>query len=391
MVHLKRHVGMVLACLLAPHLPVVSVAAMAATAEVSTTDPMISYRAYEQAIQAGNLKEAADHAQTAWQAAEGKWGGSNPNTAGLAYNAAWSAALANQPNRALEPARRAVELAPGATQAYRAEEAAFLLAYAEFFTADKAAQPRKAVTLLATAKPVARTWGDMLFADGLIAASYSLSLSGRFGQGLEASNLALSHLDQLNPKDSTRRPLALLGRGIAKMMRKEMVEAHSDVLEAQIAYGPERTRDDGDWAKLQAWGMVMDSLARSTGATDQPTGTNLRRTMGKMRKMTPEEAALVYPTDQMCQGGERPKRISGQDIRPASAGTSLVNIGGVLARVDLNPDGSVANPRVLGVVPDEAFAEAVLKGLRTWRYDVTSTTNPACLKDFSISVVFMVG
>jgi hypothetical protein len=66
----------------------------------------------------------------------------------------------------------------------------------------------------------------------------------------------------------------------------------------------------------------------------------------------------------------------------------LVNLGGVHVVTDFAPDGRVLSPRVTGVVPDDSYAEATLKGISTWQYELPPNAPAACLKDYDITVVF---
>ncbi len=357
-------------------------------APAPNVDPVAAYRAYETAIKAGKLVEATNFAQEAWQAAEIKWGASNPNTAGLAYNAAWTAALNNQPKKGIEPAKRAITLAPVAQQAYRPEEAAFLLAYSDFFAVSADEQAKKSEELVKAAKAVQGSWGDILIVDALIAASYSLVLSNRSAQANEAATISLSELARINPSDTRRRPMALLVKGISRMRLGESFDGQSDVLEAQLAYGKMRRPDDADWGKLQAWGLVMDSVARSAGARDNQTGSRLRNDRRSPRYLTDDEQKLIYDRKPECVDQQMPRRIGGDAIRPLPASKSWIHIGGVFARVDVTADGRTENPRILGVVPEQGFSEQVLKALNTWRYEVQPATLEQCRKDINISVVF---
>lgn len=357
-------------------------------APAPNTDPVLAYRAYETAIKAGKLVEATNFAYEAWQAAETKWGASNPNTAALAYNAAWTAALNNQPTKGIEPAKRAITLATVAQQAYRPEEAAFLLAYSDFFAASTDEQTKKSEELVKAAKAVQGNWGDLLIVDALIAASYSLVSGNRSAQANEAAAISLSELVRINPSDTRRRPMALLVKGISRMRLGESFDGQSDVLEAQLAYGKMRRPDDADWGKLQAWGLVMDSVARSAGARDNQTGSRLRNDRRSPRYLTDDEQKLIYDSKPECADQPAPRRIGGDAIRALPASKSWMHIGGVFARVDISVDGRTENPRILGVVPEQDFSEQVLKALNTWRYEVHPGTLEQCRKDINIAVVF---
>ncbi|MFN8731989.1 MAG: hypothetical protein ACK5ZD_02380, partial [Hyphomonadaceae bacterium] len=105
---------------------------------------------------------------------------------------------------------------------------------------------------------------------------------------------------------------------------------------------------------------------------------------------TDEESAKFFtkrPAE--CDGISKLKRKPvGRDIEPMRVSYFSVNLGGVHAVIDLGPDGRVLNPRVTGVVPDQSYAEATLKGISTWQYELPANAPAACLKDYNITVVF---
>ena len=105
--------------------------------------------------------------------------------------------------------------------------------------------------------------------------------------------------------------------------------------------------------------------------------------------MTEVELAKVMTPKPECADFKKFKRKRvGRDIEPMQVGYFTVNLGGVHVLTDLAPDGRVIRPRVIGAVPDSSYAEATLKGISTWQFDLPANVPATCLKDYNITVVF---
>lgn len=356
----------------------------------ASNDPMIAYRAYDQAVAEGKLTDAAAYAQVAWKNAETTWGPTNANTAGLAFNAAWSLALIGKAPEGLEPAKRAVELAEVGAKAYQASEAQFLLAYVEFEAATTRQLPKKAQAIDVAAQAVEGTWGDMLVADALLRASIHFSVTGRSSLGAKLAERSAAEVQRLNPKDVDRLALVNLARAVSKLSdQNKLLVAYEDILKARIAYGPMRQSDDPTWGALSAWQMVVNGLIQATNSSNEGTASRIKWSRSEPRDMTEEELAKVMSPRPECAGFTKFKRKRvGRDIEPMQVGYFTVNLGGVQVLTDLAPDGRVIRPRVIGAVPDSSYAEATLNGISTWQFDLPANVPATCLKDYDISVVF---
>lgn len=356
----------------------------------TSNDPMIAYRAYDQAVAEGKLTDAAAYAQVAWKNAETTWGPTNANTAGLAFNAAWSLALIGKAPEGLEPAKRAVELAEVGAKAYQASEAQFLLAYVEFEAATTRQLPKKAQAIDVAAQAVEGTWGDMLVADALLRASIHFSVTGRSSLGAKLAERSAAEVQRLNPKDVDRLALVNLARAVSKLSDQDkLLVAYEDILKARIAYGPMRQSDDPTWGALSAWQMVVNGLIQATNSSNEGTASRIKWSRSEPRDMTEEELAKVMSPRPECAGFTKFKRKRvGRDIEPMQVGYFTVNLGGVQVLTDLAPDGRVIRPRVIGAVPDSSYAEATLNGISTWQFDLPANLPATCLKDYDISVVF---
>ncbi len=356
----------------------------------AANDPMVAYRAYDQAVAEGKLPDAAVHAKEAWKRAEATWGPTNPNTAGLAFNAAWSLALIGKAPEGMEAAKRAVELAEVGAKAYKASEAQFLLANAEFEAATTNQLPKKAQAIDLAAKAVEGSWGDMLVADALLRASIHLSVTGKASLGAKLAERSAAEVQRLNPVDVDRMALVNLARAVSKLSdQNKFLVAHEDILKARVTYGPMRRPDDPTWGALSAWQMVVSGLIQATNSSNYGTASRIKWSRSEPRDMTQEELAKVMTPKTECAGFTKFKRKRvGRDIEPMRVGYFTVNLGGVHVLTDLAPDGRVTNPRVIGSVPDSSYAEASLKGISTWQFDLPANVPATCLKDYNITVVF---
>ena len=353
------------------------------------SDPLVAYTAYTQAIKAGKVVEAAQQAQVAWQQAELAWG-KTANTAGLAYNAAWSLALIGKAKEGLPAAQRAVELAPLAAESSMAAEAQFLLANAEFDAANLDNKSRKAEAVDIAAKAVEGSWGDMLVADSLVKASINLSSSGKPRKGAELVERSFAEVQRINPNDQDRVAMVNLARAVSKLsFRDKLPTAYEDIIKARLAYGQRRTANDTTWGTLSAWQLVVAGLLKATGKPVLVTGSRIKNRDAEANELTEEEVAKIYTEVPECEGFSKFKRVRvGREIQPMRVGNFSVNLGGVHVLTDFTPDGRVVNPRVIGVVPDASYADASLKGISTWQYEIPANVPAICLKDYNITVVF---
>jgi hypothetical protein len=356
------------------------------------SEPLVAYTAYTEAIKVGKVAEAAEHAQVAWQKAEVAWG-KTANTAGLAFNAAWSLALIGKAKEGLPAAKRAVELAPLARESAMAADAQFLLANAEFDAASLDNKGRAAEAIDSAAKGVEGSWGDMLVADSLIKASIYLSNAGKSRKGAELAERSFAEVQRLNPSDQDRLSTVYLARAVSKLSDIDKLSAaYEDVLQARLMYGKSRASSDTSWGTLSAWQLVIAGIIETVSNSENNAGSRIKRSNTKMRDLTDEEEAKIYTGVPECKEFSKFKRLpGGRDIQPMRVGYFSINLGGVYVRTDLGPDGRVVNPRVIGVVPDPSYADASLKGISTWQYEIPANVPAICLKDYGIAVVFATG
>ncbi|OYU75380.1 MAG: hypothetical protein CFE32_14515 [Alphaproteobacteria bacterium PA3] len=358
--------------------------ALADSPSAASTDPMVAYRAYDQAVAEGKLAEAAVHAQEAWKRAETTWGPTNPNTAGLAFNAAWSLALVRQAANGVEAANRAVELADIGAKAYQKSEAQFLLAFAEFEAANEGDKYRRIMALDKTAKAIEGSWRDMLVADALTKASMQATLDGDSERGEILSARALREVNRLGPQDRNRLAIAYLASAMAKALDgRKIGAAYEEIIQARVLYGRMRQVDDPTWGALSAWQAAIRSKIGTTTSVNGGPGLRLLQTPIEPRSMTAAEMAKVFDARPDCSGIPRFKRKSGgQDVKLRLLANPRIDFAAVHVRMDLASDGQILNVRLLGATPKPDIAISTLKSIATWSFEVPPNTPPTCLKDF---------
>jgi TonB family protein len=358
-------------------------------------DPLAMYKSYNEALDAGRVREAAGFATQAWQAAEAKWGASNPNTAGLAYNAAWSAALIGKSPDRLDAARRAVELAPRATASYSLDEAQFLLAYGEYFATDPKDRPIAAAKLAQAALPIEDKWSDFLIVNALTSSAFVGTPVAQGRTTVAIAERALAAIDRVSPNDKDNRTLALFARAQGRLIaRVDQVEAVADLVQARVAYGPMRNPDDKAWGALAAWELAARSVVISNDAVSfTQTGSRISRPTSRPIDLTEAQSRIVDARSDFneqeinCDGIKRTRRV-GADIEYPPGAAKNLEVAGVVLRLDMDTSGRVIDARLLGAVPAGAFGESALRAVRSWKYDLPANVPSQCLIGRQVRVSF---
>jgi hypothetical protein len=362
------------------------------------TDPLVAYRAYNQALETGTLEDAARYATQAWQLAEAKWGPTNPNTGGLAFNAAWSAALVGKSTERMDAAKRAVELVATSGDAYALPEAQFLLAYAEFFATDMKDRPKMAPKLAEATAPVEATWRDYLVVNALINAAVQGAVNGRGRATIRVAERTLVAIDRLTPTDNNSRALALLARAQGRLMaRDDQEEAVADLIQARVLYGPMRSVDDSTWGSLAAWETASRSVVKTVDNFNQTTGSRIAPRTSRPMQMTADQMRIIYGKETVaelapvqCRSVVRRRKVGREISYPPGEARDL-RVAGVVVRHDLDAQGRAVNVRLLGAVPPGPFCDNAMAAISTWVYTLPANAPTVCVKDRDISVSFVIG
>jgi TonB family protein len=359
---------------------------------VDPADPIAAYRAYEAAVNAGNLQDAATQAHRAWQLAETKWGATRANTASLAFNAAWSAALIGKGPERIDAAQRAVDLAELGKDAYPADDAKFLLAYARFLALPTEERANNFEPLSVAARAVEGTWNDFLIIDALVNSAYASVGYSRGRKTMDLADRALAVITRLKPDDNNQKAVAYTLRGQGRLFtRRDYDEAMADFVQARVLYGPMRRTDDTTWGHLAAWEAAARSLGLSNNEVGERTGTRIARRSGRPISLDEAQTRAIYGDDYSKCDQVKRKTSIGSSVQYPQEAINRGIVAGIVVRTDIGADGRTQNVRLLGAVPGQMFGEAALRGVRTWRYEVPEGTPAKCMVDRDVYMSFAIG
>jgi TonB family protein len=362
------------------------------TPAVDPSDPIAAYRAYEAAVNAGNLQEAATQAHRAWQLAETKWGDTQANTASLAYKAAWSAALIGKGSDRIDAAQRAVNLAALGKDTYTSDDAKFLLAYAQFLALPNEERANNFEPLSVAARAVEGTWNDVLIIDALINSAYASVGYYRGHKTIDLADRALAAITRLKPDDNTQKAVAYNLRGQGRIFtRRNSDEARADFVQARVLYGPMRRTDDTTWGHLAAWEAAAQAVVHSNVAAGERTGSRISRQSGRPIRLNEAQTRAIYGGDFSACDQVKRKHSVGSSVQYPQGAIHRGIVAGIVVRTDIAPDGTTQNVRLLGAVPGQRFGESAVRGVRTWHYEVPEGTPAKCMFDRDIYLSFSIG
>ncbi len=145
-----------------------------------------------------------------------------------------------------------------------------------------------------------------------------------------------------------------------------MVDLHNVIvgdIDAAVSDGDRKLLWPLKW-QAEAWYMAMWSYLSSSYTQ---IGSNIS-TKVEARPLTHPERAQ-YADDPatahlpVCEG-----RFDGKKLTYPSSKAFQGIVGGVIARMDVGPDGKINDVELLAAVPAESFGESVVKTLRTWTF-----------------------
>lgn len=361
-----------------------------------SNDPLVFYRAYEAASQQGDAVAAYEAVVLAWQTGERVWPSDNPNLPGMAFTAAWSAALLGKPVERIDAARRAVALAPLARGFYTLPEAEFVLAYADYFSTPQGERRRVGEKLAAAALPIEGTWEDFMLAKALVNAS-AVVPNGR--QSLEIANRALVAIERTKPNDTSYKALALMARAQGRLaVGDNRDEALADMIEARIAYGPMRATNDSIWDQLLVWKAGIGSITRQIPSTGRAPSPTVSRSTNRPLEITPSQLLILdRRPGNNGQNSVQCERL----VRDRSVGDSFDAIfsrqtnptsAAFVFRYDLDSGGKAVNPYLAAAAASSnSLGARSLRALSSWKFIIPAGTPPSCLKQqyFVMSLLLM--
>jgi hypothetical protein len=348
-----------------------AIAVLAALASPAHAD----IRAFNAAVQSGDYAAAIAEADATWPTLD------QSNAAIAAREFAWVAMLAGEPTRALAYSRFLVE--QGATLA----------------TPDKSPEVSRVLhawaSLGATGTPVART--NLLTALQARASIANRDLiSPRAAQALHdeawaaddwpqaeaAAHLAVRFLDDLGARQSPARYEARRTEAMASFMRTKTSDAYTTLYDAAAELheliaatpaSPLRDRLASEYFAALAWG---DATYSALPAARQRQTPARRNTVGAGR---PAMVDILFPAP---GDPALPRCRITMAKTAASPGFPFVSrfkdFGGVVIyALDVAPNGTFANPRVMAAAPHPDFVEATNDVLFAWRWKLDASQTPS--------------
>lgn len=370
-------------CILAA--AIVAVAEPAASADAQ--EPLAHYRAYEKALDAGDLASAAREARAAWEAAEQELG-DHRVSAVLAYNYGTLVAF-EEPVSARDALLRAHQLQEEGLAELEEAELRLYLAFTEFavsgYERREANRLRKALEAVEEQEsgPVADR-----SAMWLRLASQDVA-DGQYRKALKSAAAAEAAVRSEVPDDYRSLAHTILIGGVARLVpaprnEKTVQAAHNEFVRAQRLFPPQSDLDNFDplLAQVLAWDAAADAALVTLGRDNYRDHQGARQ---KESPPVPETFAYQQESGIDCQPVEwaerEPPRFPSRELRRGS-------IGAVFVGYRLGDDLRVRDARVLAEVPVEAFGDAALSAMSDWRASELPAGGPECYRNLLTQFTF---
>ena len=359
------------------------------TASADNEQYVVEYRAFREALAAGNDEAAALHAHSAWQAAETELG-SHLTTAILAYNYGRVIVFYDTGN-SLAPLRRVSELQAAGTVDLSAAELQLYIDYAEFSTGGfKQRQAKKLRRSLeafeegrAASSPDAASIWLRLAASDIAAQQYR--------NALKSATRAEAAIASAIPDQPRELAEAILIAGIARLVPyprtvDDVQTAHNEFDRARRLFSPQKDIDTFDplLARILAWNGAATAALKSLGEEDYPdhadTDTRGSEPLPKMFEYQLDESIDCAKVEWLEKQAPRFPRTA---LRSGS-------IGAVFVGFRLGDDLAVRDARVLAEVPVAEFGESALSTLAQWRARELPAGGPACHENLVTRFTFAI-
>ena len=332
-------------------------------------------RAFNAAVQAGDYAAALAEAEATWPSVD------QGNAAIAAREFAWVAMLAGQPVRALAYSRFLVEQGASlATPDKSPEVSRVLFAWAGLGAASSPGARTNLLTALQVRATIANR--DLISPRAAQALHAEAWAAGDWPQAEAAAHLAVRFLDDLGATQSPARYEARRAEAMATFMRTKSPDAYTALYDAAAELheliattptGPIRDRLAGEYYAALAWG---DAVYTALPASRQRQLPDRRNTVGAGR---PAMVDLLFP----AAGDPALPRCRITMVKTnAAPGFPFVarfkDFGGVVTyALDVSPDGSFDNPRVMAAAPHPDFVEATQGVMSSWRWKLDASQTPS--------------
>jgi hypothetical protein len=369
------------------HMKFIWIAALAAAAVTimgaarAQDDPayLAEYKAYNQAMSAGDREAAERHGLAAWQAAEEALG-DNQLTGILAFNYG-QLVIFTDPKAARTALRRAKKLQNDGVVELPETDLNLFLAYAEFAAASKrkyrADDLREALIAIEdngapVNEDIATMWLHLASSD---------FASKRYHDATESASKAERAYKASAPNNYRQRANAILiiGAVILDPLPRtvESVQAaHNEFVRAWELFPPQKDLDSFDsvFAQTIAWDFAAGAALTTLGEDHYPDHNNegWEGHRGYFQPIFQEEVI----TNKECSitWDHAPLEYPYQ-------AQSKRYIGAVIIGYNIGDDDVIHDARVLSEVPLKTFSSTVLKSMKLWRPKGPIPDEPACRKN----------
>jgi len=238
------------------------------------------YKAYNEALDSGDLPAAADHAQAAWRAAEREMG-DNQTTAILAYNFA-NLIYYSRPADAIAPLNRVIALTGEGHEIFGAEAPVVMLAYVEASADEKSLGKKKALRRILEEKEAAGAPPNLLAARAWLHIAYDEMRRKKYERAEKSTAFAIRHYRDFQPSMPREAAGALITGGVARVAGRsrnntDLIEAAQFFDEATGLFPPQVSIETFDplLAAAIAWQAATWSAAQSDNSGGSGIGSRV--------------------------------------------------------------------------------------------------------------------
>ena len=360
----------------------------AVAARADNQQYLVEYRAFREALAAGNGDAAASHARSAWQAAETELG-SHHTTGILAYNYGRLVVFYDA-GHSLAPLRRVSELQASGTVDLSTTEFQMYMDYAEFatngFRQPQAKKLRKSLETFeegrAESSPDAASIWLRLAASDLAAE--------RFRSALKTATRAEATIASVLPDQPRELAEAILIAGIARLVPyprtvDDVQTAHNDFGRARRLFSPQQDIDTFDplLAQILAWNGAASAALHSLGKKEYPDHADTDS------RSDPGPKMFEYQLDESIDCAKVAWLEKPAPRFPISA-LRRGSIGAVFVGYRLGEDLAVHDARILAEVPAAEFGETALRTMAQWRAEALPAGGPACHQNLVTQFTFVI-
>lgn len=356
-------------------------AALAGGISAASAGYIDQYKKYDAAMKAGDLKDAIEASEAAWNDAEAELG-ENRLTAILAYNyglliydyAPPKAAAAFARSRDLV-ARGVADLSP--------LEIDLALAASQFASRGGDGADRKALEAAISAAEFGKTAPTFFLAEAWKLIAQDDFIRDRNAGALKAAEKAIEYGKLLSPAPNRLFAVAYTIGGITTLLKEPrtnatIVRAAEHLDRAIVLFEPQKSIDEFHplFAKAMVWRASINALAETENQT---------KALGKIDKNLDADALcrwqIARPPHCTVEWDKRtPPRYPSRGLKNGS-------VGAVLVGYDLSETG-VERAVLIGGVNGEEFAEAALQSTKNWT--LKSAPPPECRKNHVIVFSFVI-